>query len=276
MKSRTLFCMSGGGVYGLYNLAGMLAALDRREIYASACAGTSAGAIASAMYASGMDAPSMCDFLLALEDRDIIRGKTLWKLRLKWLYGILRSEPIKELLESLLPDSFSHLEIPLQVHVTDWYSHLGEDIVSGDLRTAVLASMAIQGVFDPVELDGRMYCDGGTSANLPLPDDWHSYDAVYLLICTSRSDEMACKPGILTNLMRNMHAWALDQIADPVRRVGLDIGRVRAFGFDTALRGSTRVTAIWPPYRAKRGFLKVDHEALHAADKFTTSALAGG
>ena len=40
--------------------------------------------------------------------------------------------------------------------------------INGSLSQAVRASMAIPGVFTPVEIDGRMLADGGMVQNIPV------------------------------------------------------------------------------------------------------------
>jgi len=64
--------------------------------------------------------------------------------------------------------NFDDLPIPFRCVATDMQS--GEAIVlhDGNLANAVRASMAIPGVFTPVELNGRVLADGGMVQNIPV------------------------------------------------------------------------------------------------------------
>jgi NTE family protein len=63
---------------------------------------------------------------------------------------------------------FDQLPIPFRAIATDLET--GKEVVmgSGDLVTAMRASMSAPGIFTPVELDGRLLVDGGLVNNLPI------------------------------------------------------------------------------------------------------------
>ena len=64
--------------------------------------------------------------------------------------------------------SFDDLPIPFRCVATDMLSGQGVVLHDGPLAQAVRASMAIPGVFTPVELNGRVLADGGMVQNLPV------------------------------------------------------------------------------------------------------------
>jgi NTE family protein len=68
----------------------------------------------------------------------------------------------------LTATTFADLAIPLVVSATDLLGGHGIALDSGDLRSAVLASASIPGVFPPVTRAGQVLVDGGLSANLPI------------------------------------------------------------------------------------------------------------
>jgi NTE family protein len=96
---------------------------------------------------------------------------------LKWLRlvsietgrgGLLRPDGfLAYLFDEIGATTFEALKLPLRVVATDFWT--GEQVVfgSGDLLTAVKASMAIPGVFAPVVKDGRVLVDGGVVNNVP-------------------------------------------------------------------------------------------------------------
>ena len=64
--------------------------------------------------------------------------------------------------------SFDDLPIPFRCVATDMQS--GDEVIlhDGSLSQAVRASMAIPGMFTPVQINGRMLADGGMVQNIPV------------------------------------------------------------------------------------------------------------
>ena len=65
-------------------------------------------------------------------------------------------------------DRFEALQKPLFVIATDIASGEYHVFKEGPLINAVLASSAIPGFFTPVEINGRLYSDGGIINNFPI------------------------------------------------------------------------------------------------------------
>lgn len=63
---------------------------------------------------------------------------------------------------------FDRLPIPFRAIVTDLETGESEAIGKGLLQDAMRASAAIPFVFQPVEIGGRLYVDGGVTKNLPV------------------------------------------------------------------------------------------------------------
>jgi NTE family protein len=64
--------------------------------------------------------------------------------------------------------TFEDCEIPLAVVATNLTRSTKQVFQSGPLAPAIMASTAIPGVYDPVEIDGELYVDGGLVASLDL------------------------------------------------------------------------------------------------------------
>jgi NTE family protein len=83
-----------------------------------------------------------------------------------WLFD---PGPLSDLLEGNLPvRTIEELALPFVAVATDLDTGVRVDLDSGDIRSALLASSAIPGVFPWVERDGRRLVDGGLVANVPL------------------------------------------------------------------------------------------------------------
>ncbi len=67
-----------------------------------------------------------------------------------------------------LDADFDALAVPYRAVVTDFATGDPVALSSGDLVQAMLASMAVPGAFQPREIDGALYVDGGMAAQLPV------------------------------------------------------------------------------------------------------------
>jgi NTE family protein len=82
--------------------------------------------------------------------------------------GILSSEGfIAFLYDTLEPETFEQLQIPLKVVAADLWNREQVVLQSGELLPAIKASMALPGVFEPVMHNKRVLVDGGTVNPVP-------------------------------------------------------------------------------------------------------------
>lgn len=153
--------LSGGAARGFAHL-GVLKVLREHEIPVDFIAGTSAGSIVGAAYASG----------LSVEEIAEIGRKMSWFRMTGFSYsakGLLSNASMGAFLRKSFPhDKFEDLLIPFAAVACDLET--GDEVVlkdTGDLINAVRASCAIPGIFAPVPHDGKMLIDGGVIANVP-------------------------------------------------------------------------------------------------------------
>lgn len=152
-RPRIGIAFGGGGVRGLAHL-GVMRALEEAGIRADVVTGSSAGAAAAALYASGsaykdIEARvlSASEFALAdpvISSRGVLNGRSY----AAWIR------------ESVSGRLIENLPIPLAVTVTD--IGMGEAllITGGDVGEAVQASATVPGSVIPVESGGRTLIDG--------------------------------------------------------------------------------------------------------------------
>ena len=186
--------LSGGGALGLAEI-GVIQWMEENHIPVDRIAGTSMGSIIGSMYASGMSPEEIRKFAEEInwdqafssepgytelsyrrkqDRRDFLVASALGlKHGLKGPNGLNSGQAAGLLLDRIaFPNSnignFDDLPIPFRCVATDMRS--GEAIVlhDGYLADAVRASMAIPGVFTPVELNGRVLADGGMVQNIPV------------------------------------------------------------------------------------------------------------
>jgi len=193
-RPRIGLALSGGGALGLAEI-GVLRWMEENHIPVDRIAGTSMGSIIGAMYASGMSPAEIRDFAAKInwdeamspeptyqqlsyrrkqDRRDfLIEAPLGLKHGLSGPNGFNPGEGVELLLDRIaFPEfgstTFDALPIPFRCVATDMMS--GERIVLGDgpLARAVRASMAIPGVFTPVEINGHVLADGGMVQNIPV------------------------------------------------------------------------------------------------------------
>ncbi|WP_243029670.1 patatin-like phospholipase family protein [Thermus altitudinis] len=165
--------LGGGGVRGYAHL-GVLAVLKEARIPIRGLAGSSAGALAAAAYAFGHKDPwKVHEAILDQEIAGLRQGGNLRTLAR--LFAALRhphlfaTEKIALGLQRLFGEArLEDSPIPLAIQAADLLT--GEAIVlrKGPVWRAVLASMAIPGLFPPVTWDGRLLVDGDVAEKVPV------------------------------------------------------------------------------------------------------------
>lgn len=170
--------LGAGGANGLAHIL-MLEALDEMGIRVARIAGSSIGAIVGSLYAAGMSGKEIRDlvaqFVLSHQEKPLNRifeGRTL-----EWINfvdielgngGLLSADGFLTFMsETLKKKIFEELDIPMHIVAADLWTREQVVLASGDLVSAINASMAIPGVFEPVRRDGRVLIDGGTCNPVP-------------------------------------------------------------------------------------------------------------
>ncbi len=194
-RPRIGLVLSGGGARGLAHI-GVLKVLQKLRVPVDAIAGTSMGAVVGGLYASGLtagqieavvhslnwqeafrDQPPRQDLSLRRKEEDdnfLVNFRIGVKDgRLVLPQGLIEGQGLSEILRRLtLPvariTNFNDLPTPFRAVATDLAT--GKEVVmsSGDLTSAMRASMSVPGVFAPVARNGRLLIDGGVSDNVPI------------------------------------------------------------------------------------------------------------
>jgi NTE family protein len=171
---KTAFVLSGGASLGAIQV-GMLEALYERRIAPDLIVGSSVGSVNGAFIASRPQTPSTARELGAIW-RSLGRGQVFPLNPLTGLLGFLGSR------NNLVPDGnlrrliaahlgFDRIEqaaIPLHLIATDAIGGREVRLSSGDALEAVMASVALPGVFPPVDWRGVQLIDGGVANNAPI------------------------------------------------------------------------------------------------------------
>jgi NTE family protein len=170
--------LGGGGARGIAHIL-MLEVFDELGLKPRIIAGTSIGALFGAAYASGLSARLIRAHTEEVLGQRLGLARYLLSARSEPVFKLLNVLPLRSslleptvLLDLMLPSKvardFGHLSIPLKVVATDFYAQEQVVLQSGDLRSAIAASMALPAIFTPVTRDGRVLMDGGLVNPLPF------------------------------------------------------------------------------------------------------------
>ena len=142
------------GFFGFFAHAGVLSVLEDEGLVPARVCGSSAGALAVGMWASGVSARRLCDELL------LLRREHFWDPRPGC--GLLRGRLFRARLESLAPvATFAECRVPLALSVFDLAAMRTAVLSDGALAPAIHASCAAPVLFQPVRIGPRLYLDGG-------------------------------------------------------------------------------------------------------------------
>lgn len=154
--------LGGGGVRGVAHI-GVLRTLEEHHFKIRAIAGTSAGGMVGAVYAAGYSTQKIEKAVKALDEhRSFSRHPNDGP-------SLLGLGSIAEKLSELLTDyTFDDLKIPFAATAVSLHS--GKEIIlcKGKVLDAVLATIAIPGVFPSQEIGGRVLIDGGVMDPVPV------------------------------------------------------------------------------------------------------------
>lgn len=188
--------LGGGGARGFAHL-GVLQELEKLRVPIACMAGTSAGALIGGAYASGQQLDALESQFASADWETLLSGKPRrqdvpysrkqsdsrnyfdisigfrdgkWRLPKAAINAQGIDLFIRQLTRARNEDSFDKLSIPFRAVATDLES--GEPVVfdRGDLSLAMRASMAVPGMFAPVEAGDRVLVDGGLARQLPVEE----------------------------------------------------------------------------------------------------------
>ena len=263
--------LSGGGARGAAHI-GVLKMLDQLHVPVDAIAGTSMGAVVGGLYASGLNgqqieqAMASVDWQTAFRDhppRDELdyRRKQeserylvnlplgLQGRKLVIPKGLIQSQRLTETLRQLtLPAAtivdFDRLPTPFRAIATNLETGAAVVIGDGDLATAMRASMAVPGVFAPVEYRGQLLVDGGIADYLPI-DVMRAMNVDVLIVVDAGyalqpRKNLVSLPGItqqmLSILLRRNIEQQLSTLSSHDLVISPELGNFSSYDFADTLR----------------------------------------
>ncbi len=166
-KSNFSLILSGGGALGIAHL-GVLEDLEANSLKPAEIIGTSMGGIIGACFAAGLKPNDIMDILNRFSNAA------------KWIKfsfsgnSIVESSKIEKIFISIFgTKKMADCEIPLKVIATNLLNGEKKVFSASDdilIKDALLATMAIPGIFSEKEINGKIYADGFLCENLGLKE----------------------------------------------------------------------------------------------------------
>lgn len=153
--------LGGGAARGFAHI-GVIQVLEENGIKVDLVAGTSAGSLVAALYASGKGGRELQQLAETMDEGAI----TDWSFPLR---GLIRGEALARYIrEKTGGKTIEQMALPLGIVATNLSD--GSPILfrSGDTGMAVRASSAVPAVFQPVRIGRFEYVDGGLVSPVPV------------------------------------------------------------------------------------------------------------
>ena len=153
--------LGGGAARGFAHI-GVLQVLEEQGIKPDLIVGTSAGSLVATLYASGKTPKEMADMAMTMDESSIT----------DWMFpgrSLMKGEALAKYVQGFTGGTqIENMRIPLGIVAADLNS--GDPILfrKGSAGTAVRASSAVPGVFQPVKIGSKEYVDGGLVSPIPV------------------------------------------------------------------------------------------------------------
>ena len=160
-KIRIGIALGGGAAKGFAHI-GVIKMLEANGLQPEFVAGTSAGSVVGALYASGMNAFQMQQTAFAL-DESAIRDISLFS------GGLVKGQKLQDYVNKMVANKpIERMKKPFAIVATQLETGQRTVFRRGNTGQAVRASSSIPGVFEPVTIGRYHYVDGGMVSPVPV------------------------------------------------------------------------------------------------------------
>lgn len=157
-----VLALGGGGARGIAHL-GVVRFLEREGLKIKAIAGTSAGGLVGALLAAGYTTFQIENLLAAMENPRLFSRSSLDGPSLLGLQGL-----IQILSAEIDGITFDQLAIPFACTAVDLATSQEVILAQGPVLDAVLATIAVPGIFPPQKIGNYHLVDGGVMDPVPV------------------------------------------------------------------------------------------------------------
>lgn len=174
LPRRTVLVLGGGGMRGFCHI-GVIRAIERLGLQIDEVVGTSMGAVMGGLFASGMDSRGIEKVAEEIRIKDYFR-LNLVKFLVRGLRhaSVYKGRAFQDFLARVLPqESFEALDrtffcnaLSLTTGASSFFGLPGNTAMA--VADAVYASACLPTIFEPAEINGDHYVDGGMTETLAL------------------------------------------------------------------------------------------------------------
>jgi NTE family protein len=177
--------LGGGAARGFAHI-GVIQVLEEQGIKVDLVAGTSAGSLVAALYASGKNGKDLATLAEGMDEGAI----TDWAFPTR---GLIRGEALARYVRAQTGNKLiEQMALPLGIVATDLSDGSPILFQTGDTGAAVRASSSVPAVFQPVKIGAREYVDGGLVA--PVPVRFARQMGAELIVAVDISEPPEAKP----------------------------------------------------------------------------------
>ncbi|MCF7223623.1 patatin-like phospholipase family protein [Marilutibacter chinensis] len=271
--------LGGGAAKGFAHI-GVIKMLEANGIRVDTVAGTSAGSVVGALYASGMDPFAMQQKAVAL-DESSIRDVRLFS------GGLVQGRALQDYVNAQVEGRpIDRLPRPFAAVSTQLETGKRTVFVRGNTGQAVRASSSIPGVFEPVAIAGRHYVDGGVVSPVPV-DAARQLGADFVIAVDISTKARGTAPSDMLGIVNQSIAIMGQRAgAEELSRADVvirpEVATIGPADFEqrsaAILAGERAALAALPSIRAKLAELSVartrDHQARHEREQREAARLA--
>lgn len=178
MSKKIGLALGGGAARGISHIP-LLEVFDELGVKPTKLAGTSIGALVGAAYASGLTGAQIRKHTCEVLNTRVAAAKRLYASRDGSIFDMVNfsfRRPTQidglNLASFALPpgvvENIEDTQIDFAVTATDFYSRNEVTVRTGALREAVAASIAIPGVIEAPDINGRLVIDGAMTNPVPF------------------------------------------------------------------------------------------------------------
>lgn len=256
-RIRIGLALGGGAAKGFAHI-GVIKMLEANGLRPEVVAGTSAGSVVGALYASGMDAFQMQRQAFALDEAKI-RDVSLFS------GGVVKGQKLQDYVNELVKQRpIERMVKPFAAVSTQLETGERTVFTRGNTGQAVRASSSIPGVFEPVTIGRWHYVDGGIVSPVPV-DAARQLGADFVIAVDISTKASGTTPGsLLGNVSQSITIMGQRLGAQEMARADVvirpKVNDIGAADFDqrnnAILEGEKAALAAMPQIRARLAELR--------------------
>ena len=209
----------GGGAARGFAHVGVIRVLEQEKIPIHMIVGTSVGSLIGALYASDPNSFNLEWLSFSIEKDDIFDYSMIYSKM-----GPVQGERLEKFIQTKVRAKIlEQMKIPFYAVATDLNEGNTWVFEKGSVAKAVRASCSIPGIFQPLELGGKMYVDGGVTDNLPVD------------VARAKGADIIIAVNISKNIRNPQVNTLIDVIMQSINIMGRELVIYKSRGYDVLI-----------------------------------------